>query len=86
VQENFRFRWAHSHRFEGNSPTLEALHQRHGSAVGRSTRQVYVQKYFPPEAKARALELVNNLLAALRDDLQTLPWMSPGTRKRHRKT
>jgi len=51
------------------------------SQLGEALGQVYAQKYFPPEAKARALELVHNLLAALRDDLQTLPWMSPGTRK-----
>lgn len=55
----------------------DATDQRLGEALG----QVYVQKYFPPEAKARALELVHNLLAALRDDLVTLPWMSPATRK-----
>ncbi len=49
--------------------------------LGEALGQIYVQKYFPPEAKARALEMVNNLTAALRDDLQTLPWMSPATRK-----
>src|SRR5437588_1022159 len=49
--------------------------------LGEALGQVYVQKYFPPEAKARALEMVHNLLAALGDDLQTLPWMSPATRK-----
>jgi len=49
--------------------------------LGEALGQVYVQKYFPPEAKVRALELVHNLLAALRDDLQSLPWMSPATRQ-----
>lgn len=49
--------------------------------LGFALGQIYVKKYFPPEAKARALEMVNNLIAALRDDLQTLPWMSPDTRK-----
>src|SRR6266853_140885 len=49
--------------------------------LGEALGQVYVQKYFPPEAKARALEMVHNLVAALRDDLQTLPWMGPETRK-----
>ncbi|HVA95580.1 MAG TPA: M13 family metallopeptidase [Candidatus Dormibacteraeota bacterium] len=48
-----------------------------GEALGR----IYVQKYFPPQAKARALEMVNQIIAALRDDLQTLPWMGPATRK-----
>ncbi|HXT76821.1 MAG TPA: M13 family metallopeptidase [Candidatus Eisenbacteria bacterium] len=48
--------------------------------LGEALGQVYVEKYFPPEAKAKALEMVHNLIAALRDDLQTLPWMSPETR------
>lgn len=56
---------------------VSATDRRLGEALG----QFYVRKYFPPQAKARALELVNNLSDALRDDLQTLPWMSPETRK-----
>jgi putative endopeptidase len=48
--------------------------------LGEALGQLYVQKYFPPEAKAHALEMVHNLIAALRDDLQTLPWMGPETR------
>jgi putative endopeptidase len=49
--------------------------------LGFALGQIYVKKYFPPEAKARAQEMVNNLIAALRDDLKTLPWMSEATRK-----
>jgi putative endopeptidase len=49
--------------------------------LGEALGQIYAQKYFPPEAKARALEMVNNLTDALREDLQTLSWMSPETRK-----
>jgi predicted metalloendopeptidase len=49
--------------------------------LGEALGQIYAQKYFPPEAKARALEMVNNLTEALRDDLRTLPWMGPATRK-----
>ena len=56
---------------------VSATDRRLGEALG----QFYVQKYFPPQAKARALELVNNLRDALHDDLETLPWMSPETRK-----
>jgi predicted metalloendopeptidase len=48
--------------------------------LGEALGQLYVQKYFPPEAKAHVLEMVNNLIAALHDDLQTLPWMGPETR------
>src|SRR5258708_7776494 len=80
VQENFAF----DGRILTGSKEIRPRWKRCTSAtdqqLGEALGQVYVQKYFPPEAKARALELVNNLLAALRDDLQTLPWMSPGTR------
>jgi putative endopeptidase len=48
--------------------------------LGEALGQVYVQKHFPPEAKARALEMVHNLIAALHQDLQTLPWMGSETR------
>jgi putative endopeptidase len=48
--------------------------------LGEALGQAYVEKYFPPEAKAHALEMVHNLIAALHDDLQTLPWMSQETR------
>jgi putative endopeptidase len=49
--------------------------------LGEALGQIYAQKYFPPEAKARALEMVNHLIDALHDDLQKLPWMGPATKK-----
>jgi putative endopeptidase len=48
--------------------------------LGEALGQKYVAKAFPPAAKARAMEMVNNLIDALRDDLKTLSWMSPETR------
>ena len=51
------------------------------AGLGEALGQMYVQKYFPPAAKARVLEMVHNLLAALHEDLKTLEWMSPETRK-----
>jgi putative endopeptidase len=43
---------------------------------------MYVQKAFSPEAKARAVKMVQNLISALHDDLETLSWMSETTRQR----
>jgi putative endopeptidase len=40
-----------------------------------------VQKAFPPAAKARALEMVLNLEATLKDHLGSLSWMGEATRK-----
>jgi putative endopeptidase len=49
--------------------------------LGEALGQLYVRKYFPPESKARALQLVQNLISALHDDLHSLSWMSPETSK-----
>jgi predicted metalloendopeptidase len=43
--------------------------------------KAYVEKYFPPEAKRRMSVLVENLRAALREELEQSEWMSPETKK-----
>ena len=48
--------------------------------MGEALGKLYVAKYFPPEAKAKALLLVQNLLKAYEQDIQTLSWMTPETR------
>ncbi len=50
--------------------------------MGEALGKLYVAKYFPPEAKAKADELVNNLLKAYDADIRTLTWMSPATREK----
>jgi putative endopeptidase len=49
-------------------------------AMGQALGQAYVARTFPPAAKARALAMVRNMEAVLREDLNTLAWMSPATR------
>jgi putative endopeptidase len=81
VAEDFDFRGKTLTGAKEIQPRWKRCTQATDRALGEALGQVYVQKYFPPEAKARALEMVHNLIAALRDDLQTLPWMGPDTRK-----
>ena len=49
--------------------------------LGESLGKLYVADYFPPEAKARALEMVNNLKEALADRIKTLDWMDDATKQ-----
>jgi len=49
--------------------------------LGELLGQLYVAKYFPPEAKKRMLDLVNNLQNVYRDRIEKLDWMSPETKK-----
>ncbi|HEY7378420.1 MAG TPA: M13 family metallopeptidase, partial [Steroidobacteraceae bacterium] len=51
-------------------------------SLGEQVAQVYVEKYFTPESKAKMQELVNNLLAALKVRIEALDWMTPETKKR----
>jgi putative endopeptidase len=44
--------------------------------------QLFVQKYFPPEAKKRMDELVNNLQSAFKKRIEKLDWMGDSTRQK----
>lgn len=50
--------------------------------LGELLGQLYVAKYFPPEAKKRMLDLVNNLQSVYRERIEKLDWMSDATKKR----
>jgi putative endopeptidase len=80
VSEDFDFRGKTLTGAKEIQPRWKRCVQATDRNLGEALGQVYVEKYFPPAAKARALEMVHNLLAALRDDLATLPWMGPETR------
>lgn len=49
-------------------------------ALGEALGQLYVRKAFSPEAKARMIELVANLRAALKERIEKLEWMGPETK------
>jgi putative endopeptidase len=80
VNEDFDFRGRILTGAKQIQPRWKRCVQSTDRNLGEALGQVYVQKYFPPEAKAHALEMVHNLIAALRDDLKTMPWMGPETR------
>ena len=48
--------------------------------MGEAIGQQYVAKYFPPEAKAAADDLVKNVIAAMGERLRNLEWMAPETK------
>src|SRR5262245_59918391 len=49
-------------------------------AIGEALGAEYVRAHFPPEAKARALQMVKNLESALGDRIAALDWMTDSTR------
>jgi putative endopeptidase len=81
VEENFDF---YNRTLQGTKeilPRWKRCVAATDRALGFALGKIYVAEYFPPEAKKRADEMVHNLIAALRADLQTLPWMGEETKK-----
>jgi len=49
--------------------------------LGEALGQAYVDRAFPPESKARTLEMVHGIEQAMQDDIQTVTWMTPATKE-----
>lgn len=49
--------------------------------LGDALSKLYVDEVFPPEAKAKCLEMVNNIKAAMHKRIDQLSWMSEETKK-----
>ncbi|MGI8721020.1 MAG: M13 family metallopeptidase [Geodermatophilaceae bacterium] len=51
-------------------------------ALGEAAGQLYVERHFPPHAKARMVQLVENLVEAYRRNIESLDWMSAETKRK----
>lgn len=80
VQENFVF----DRLFTGATEILPHWKRCSRSAdarIGELLGQEYVKRTFPPEAKARAVAIVDNLIAEFRVRIQSATWMSEPTKR-----
>jgi putative endopeptidase len=67
-----------SQQLPRNARAAHLLDNQMGEALGK----LYVAKYFPPESKAKAEELIGNLLKAYDADIRTLDWMTDATKQK----
>jgi len=81
VDENFRFYEATLRGTKQIKPRWKRVVAKTDEELGESLGKLYVAEHFPPEAKARALEMVNNLREALADRIKTLDWMDEPTKQ-----
>lgn len=49
-------------------------------SVGEALGKLYVDEMFPPEAKAKAESMIENVIAAYKDRINALEWMSDSTK------
>jgi putative endopeptidase len=66
---------------EKQRPDEEQAMNAVNGAVGEALGKIYVEKYFPPEAKAQIEELVGRIKDATRGRIENVTWMSPETKK-----
>jgi len=82
VEEDFAFNGKYLSGTTEMKPRWKRCVESTDQLLGEALGQKYVEKYFPPEAKARMQEMVRNLLAAMRDDILSRPWMSDDTKEK----
>jgi len=82
VNEDFNFNEKILRGTEKMKPRWKRVITSEDGEIGEALGKLYVNDYFPPAAKARALELINNLKEALSDRIKTIEWMDEPTRQR----
>ncbi|HEY4271020.1 MAG TPA: M13 family metallopeptidase [Candidatus Udaeobacter sp.] len=80
VDEDFNFKERILRGAQQIKPRWKRVIASEDGAIGEALGKLYVAFNFPPEAKARALQLVDNLKEALADRIKTLDWMDQPTK------
>jgi putative endopeptidase len=81
VNENFNFFGATLTGTKQLKPRWKRVVTSTDGALGESLGKLYVADYFPPESKARMLELVNNVRESMGDAIKNCAWMDDVTKQ-----
>ncbi|MFL6280927.1 MAG: M13 family metallopeptidase [Vicinamibacterales bacterium] len=82
VKENFAFNETYLNGATEMKPRWKRCVETTDALLGEALGKKYVERYFPPEAKARMQEMVKNLLASMGETIRGLEWMSAETKAR----
>jgi putative endopeptidase len=80
VNENFDFYLKTLTGAQELKPRWKRVVSETDGAIGEALGKLYVADHFPPEAKERALEMVDNLREALADRIRSVDWMDQSTK------
>jgi putative endopeptidase len=80
-QEHFAFYGTVLSGAKEQKPRWKRMIDQTSNSLGEAVGQLYVQKFFPPEAKKRMTELVNNLKVSLGERIDRLAWMTYATKQ-----
>ena len=80
VEQDFSFYGKVLSGKEENKPRWKRVLNTTNGALSKAIGKLYVEEYFPPEAKNRMLNLVSNLKKSLGERIRALDWMSDSTK------
>lgn len=81
VQESFDFNQKYLRGVEQMRPRWKRVLGMTNNVLGEAIGKLYVDETFPPEAKQKALEMVENIKLAFGDRIRQLDWMSDSTKE-----
>lgn len=80
VNERFKFTGKFLNGQKVIRPRWKRVVDATNGSLGEAVGQLYVKEYFPPEAKKRAKDIVDNLLVSMGERIKQLDWMSEETK------
>jgi putative endopeptidase len=81
VQESFDFNTKYLHGTDKMLPRWKRVLGLTNTYLGEAIGKLYVDENFPPEAKAKALAMVENIRRAFAERIKGLDWMSDSTKQ-----
>lgn len=79
---NFEFYGKTLNGLKKRRPLEERALQTVNNSIGEALGKLYVDKMFPPEAKAKAEKMIRNVISAYEVRINALTWMSPETKSK----
>jgi putative endopeptidase len=82
VEEDFRFTRGYLEGAKEIEPRWKRCVQSTDLALGDALGQLYAERTFGTDDKARMAKMIEAITAAIREDIETLPWMTAETKKK----
>jgi putative endopeptidase len=82
VNEDYRFNSAYMRGTKEMEVRWKRCVRATDNDLGEALGKLFVERYFGPEGKQKARELVNNVMLALEQGIKDVEWMSPATKEK----
>lgn len=79
--EHFKFYYKSRKRIESEAPRWTKVVRKVSKVLEDPVSELYVEKYFSPEAKKSALEMVSYIISSFKEAIEHAEWLLPSTKR-----